>query len=444
MTKNGTKLLACLTTGVILGTACSPQDRSTPQDAQRTDTNGTISSPVLAPDTWTLPDEFTAVLGRFLNVETAPVKGNDGKWHLVYELWLTNGKQVPATIEKIEVLDGEDHNQVLATIEGQTLKTSLAQLSTKPAEDAILDPNESVLVFIELTFDSKDDLPNKIVHRFTGMGADNPGSREPVKISYLFTPWDISRRTPPVIGFPLAGDGWVVINGCCSNQGAHRGAVQTVNGTLIDSQRFAIDWMRMGGNNRLVEGDPADVNNWKGYNAPVYAVADATVVKVLDTLEDQVPGRLPDPRSMTLQTVDGNHVVLDLGNGIYAFYAHLKQGSILIKEGDTVTAGQHIANLGNTGNTSAHHLHLHLMTGPSPLASDGIPYVFDQFSVQGVIDREQWLASEDILDVWQITEADQPGPRQQELPLDRRIVEFPNPETSILDPDTPSESVERD
>ena len=52
-----------------------------------------------------LPDEFTAVLGSFVGGETAPVKGSDGRWQVVYELWMTNGKQVAASIKKIEVLD---------------------------------------------------------------------------------------------------------------------------------------------------------------------------------------------------------------------------------------------------------------------------------------------------------------------------------------------------
>ncbi len=36
---------------------------------------------------------------------------------------------------------------------------------------------------------------------------------------------------------------------------------------------------------------------------------------------------------MTLENADGNHVVLDLGDGRYAFYAHLKAGSVVVRAG---------------------------------------------------------------------------------------------------------------
>lgn len=384
-----------------------------PRDAKRNESNALD-----------LPDTFTAVLGSFVGGETAPVKGSDGRWHVVYELWMTNGKQVPASIKKIEVLDYDDPTTVLASFAGDTL--DITQLSTRAADTADLQPNESLLVYVDLSFDSAEAVPDKIVHRFTGTGANNPGSREPVEISYLFAPWDLSERKPPIIAAPLAGANWVAMNGCCRREGAHRGSVQTVNGTLVDSQRFAIDWMRLDEQQRLVKGDPAKVSNWVGYDHPVFAIADAVVARVLDRLPDQSPGSLPDPRTMTLQTVDGNHVILDLGNGVFAFYAHLKKGSIAVSEGEQVKAGQQIARLGNSGNTSAPHLHLHLMAGPSPLGADGIPYVFERFSVRGAIDPDQWRqAEDDISGPWQLVASDNSGLHENELPLDLRIVEFP-------------------
>ena len=48
------------------------------------------------------------------------------------------------------------------------------------------------------------------------------------------------------------------------------------------------------------------------------AGAGAAVVEALDELDDQVPGQLPDPNTVTLRTVDGNQVVLDFGRGYYA------------------------------------------------------------------------------------------------------------------------------
>ena len=61
----------------------------------------------------------------------------------------------------------------------------------------------------------------------------------------------------------------------------------------------------------------------------------------------------------------------DIGEGNYAFYAHLKTGSVKVKAGDQLSAGQVIATLGNTGNTDAPHLHFHVMSTPDPLRSNG-------------------------------------------------------------------------
>ncbi len=385
--------------------------------------SGDARAPISSPP---VPEAFTAVTITFVGDSAAPVRGTDGRWHLLYELLLTNTRPVPATLERIEVLDGIDPARVLGTLEGESLANAMRQLATMPAEDLVLDPNEAALVFVALAFDDAAALPARIIHRFSGTGADNPGSPAPAPIRYLAAQWDVAILTPPAIGPPLAGEGWVAANGCCSSLGAHRGAVMPVSGRLWDAQRFAIDWMKIGPDGRLLgDGDPADPATWNAYGAPVLAVADGTVIEVLDGLDDQVPGALPDPTTITLETVDGNHVILDLGNGVFAFYAHLQKGSVRVQPGERVARGQVLGALGNSGNTSAPHLHLHLMLRPSALAADGSPDVFDQFDLTGVIDAEQWYGTEAIDGAWTIVQTDPSGLHRNELPLDLRIVTFP-------------------
>ena len=60
----------------------------------------------------------------------------------------------------------------------------------------------------------------------------------------------------------------------------------------------------------------------------------------------------------------GNYIVLQIAPGVYAFYAHLQPGSLKVKVGDTVAAGAVIASLGNTGNSTAPHLHFGLVDQP--------------------------------------------------------------------------------
>jgi murein DD-endopeptidase MepM/ murein hydrolase activator NlpD len=72
--------------------------------------------------------------------------------------------------------------------------------------------------------------------------------------------------------------------------------------------------------------------------------------------------------------VIGNHVILDLGDGVYAMYAHLGHGSLLVRPGDRVRAGQEMARCGNSGNSSEPHVHFQLMDGPDPDSARGIPF----------------------------------------------------------------------
>lgn len=376
--------------------------------------------------TLTVPDALTPVLVGFVGDRTAPVKGTDGRWHVVYELWLTNARPVPATIARITVLDYDQQTRVLATLEGSALRDAMHDLATRPVTDASLAPNASKLVYVELTFDDPTRVPDAIVHRLEGTGAGSPAAQAPEPIAYLVAPWDIAEPTPLVLGPPLAGDGWVVANGCCSDRGAHRGAILPVDGRLRDAQRWAIDWMRLNADGQLLQGDPSKVESYFAYDQPLLAVADGTVVDVLDGLDDQAPGSLPDPKTITIANVDGNHVILDVGNGLYVFYAHMKKGTVRPKLGDRVRRGDEIGRLGNTGNTSAPHLHLHVMTAPSALAADGVPYVFERFVLRGALDAERWYDPKSTLDErWRLERGDGTGPRERELPLDLRVVDFP-------------------
>ena len=139
--------------------------------------------------------------------------------------------------------------------------------------------------------------------------------------------------------------------------------------------------------------------------------------------------RPPTPCSapkITVETVDGNHIVQDIGGGAYAFYAHLQKGSLLVKPGDKVTKGQVIAKLGNTGNANASHMHFHLMNGPSVLGSDGLPYVIDRFDYAGQVDaagpdRRRRLPHREV----PARTAWRPEPRTDQLPSALAIVNFP-------------------
>ncbi len=228
----------------------------------------------------------------------------------------------------------------------------------------------------------------------------------------------------PELGPPLKGGGWVAANGCCETDGIHRATVLPVNGGLHDTQRFAIDWMRMNDEGRLVVGDPSDVHSYVDYGAEIIAVAGGTVVSTLNTLDDQVPGQLPDPSTITLQNVDGNHVVVRHRDGRYAFYAHMQKGSVTVEAGDRVRRGEMLGRLGNTGNTSAPHLHFHLMDGASVLGSSGLPYVLGRFELEGQVDVARWNATTTLEGIWNEGLLPTASPRRDQFPLDLNVVDF--------------------
>jgi murein DD-endopeptidase MepM/ murein hydrolase activator NlpD len=182
---------------------------------------------------------------------------------------------------------------------------------------------------------------------------------------------------------------------------AHRTAANPINGKLWLSERFAIDYVQLSNDFRLFTGDRTKLESYPYFGAPIHAVGDGKVVSVVDDLPEQVPSKTPS--GLPLDQYGGNHIVQDLGDGNYAFYAHLKPGSITVKPGDDLKSGQQIAALGNSGNSDAPHLHFHVIDGPDPLMANGLPFVIKSFRV------DQRAASRDALDTVFIG---QPAPLQ--------------------------------
>jgi murein DD-endopeptidase MepM/ murein hydrolase activator NlpD len=191
------------------------------------------------------------------------------------------------------------------------------------------------------------------------------------------------------------------------------------------AQRFAVDWEQIDPTRRFVKrgGDPADPADYAIYGQRVIAAADATIVDVLDGLREQTPGRLPE--GVPLAEADGNSVVARLDDGLYMLYAHLQAGSLEVKEGDKVKRGDALGLVGNSGNTSAPHLHFHVMDGPSPLTSEGVPYVIDAFATRGRLRSTATLDKyENTTRPFHILPFAGGASNKAQLPLDLTVVDF--------------------
>ena len=350
--------------------------------------------------------------------------GSDGQTHLVYELSLLNAFPVDVTLSQLEIIDGGS-GMAITAYGGDELSAMSSLLSVPSTSTATLPASANGMVWLDIPFPNEGDLPATLIHRLTV--SVPPGLPVPASITNESAPATVDLRAPIVLGAPLAGAQWSAVGSCCD--GPHRRSVQPVNGSLYLAQRFAIDFNQLDAENRFSTGDPARNESYPTYGQPVYAVADARVVTAIDQYQDQIPGQTV---GLTLENADGNHVVLDLGDGHFAFYAHLKPGTVLVQAGDTVKRGQQIGEAGNTGSSDGPHLHFHVMDGPSVLASDGLPYVFADFEVSGrmppLSEAESYYVAQEPVPI----DTTSAGERHDELPLGGDVVVFPAPDSDEM------------
>ena len=319
------------------------------------------------------PEVLTPLLSAVEN-PPVPFLGSDGQTHLVYELFVTNFSSGEALLERVEILgDGK----VIASVDAAAVAGRL-QAAGERESSGTLAPSTLALLFLHVTLSVNAPIPKQLSHRVAArITAAPPGKQQMTETGGETA---VARGDIVVIAPPLAGARFISADSCCDAT-RHTRAALPVNGRVYIAQRFAVDWEQLDGDGRIYAGAQGEPSSYTIYNRDVLAVADAPVVSVIDGLPDQPPGKMPS--GIAIDAADGNSVVLDFGRGRYALYAHLRAGSITVKPGDKVKRGQVIAHVGNSGNTLAPHLHFHVMDSPSPLASNGLPYAIDAFTVTG-------------------------------------------------------------
>jgi hypothetical protein len=363
------------------------------------------------------PDEFTPVAFRVLHAPE-PVPGADGRVHLAYELETINRaviqsgwKPGTATLKRIQVLgDGK----VLATIAGKKL-AELAFAFGAQGPSTTLAPGQAGFVEIDVALPPAAPLPKRLTHRVTISLKPDHGFEA---TRYEAAPTVVGQREAVVVAPPLRGPGWVVGNGCCAAPTSHRVGLLPVGGGLVVGERFAIDFTQIQPDGRLVTGPPEDLASYPYFGDPVYSVAAGTVVSIVDGLPETPPGDLP-PTSAA--RAGGNQVVVRLAPGRFAFYGHLQPGSVTVRPGQRVRTGQVLGLLGSSGNSNAPHLHFQLMDGPTALGSEGIPYRFDRFAVQGTLTNFGALFEDGTAKIAPRFR----GPHGDELPLNQQVIDFP-------------------
>ncbi len=345
-----------------------------------------------------------------IRIPAQPVSFKGGaKTHIVYELHITNFSRNPCVLTRLEVVEPNTNKQ-LASYTGEELGTRIARpgvAATTTDERLKLAGGLRMVVHMWLTFDDATSGPTAVQHRLTAKVGEYPEELSVVAATATVL------KTPVMINPPLRGSEWLAGNGPGNSSGHRRALVPTGGGARI-AQRFAIDFLQLFPDGRSFSGDEKDNKSYRCYGAEALAVADAVVVATKDGIPENVPGPTSRAVPITLETVGGNHVVLDLGGGRFAFYAHLQPGSLRVKTGDKVRRGQVVGLVGNSGNSTEPHLHFHISDANSPLGSEGLPYALPSFEVQGK--GFGWKPT---------SPAAATEKRQNEMPVENEVIRFP-------------------
>ena len=291
---------------------------------------------------------------------------------LVYELHLTNLSADSLSVRRLQVID-QRNGAVLDEFSGESLAARTAQIGPPANQPAAIAPGRRAVVYIELT-SPVGTTPGRLLHRVE-YGVE--GAAE-----IFATEGGAMEVGAPavVIGPPLAGGPWVAVYSADWPRG-HRRVIYTIDGRARIPGRFAIDWVKVDDEGRVARGDPEVPGNHLGSGEAVLAVADAVVVAVRDDMQESstVSGSHDHP----LADASGNCVALDLRQGRFAFYEHLKPGSVRVRAGNAVKRGEVLAALGFTGDSTGPHLHFHVADAPSPLGGEGMPFAIDRFELLG-------------------------------------------------------------
>jgi hypothetical protein len=310
--------------------------------------------------------------------------GDSGAF-LTYELHITNLTPAIVVLKGVEVTNGADTSRHLLTVADSGLLRIILRPGSNvlPSERLRIGGGSRANLYLWVPVD-KSAPPATLRHRLTVQVLGPPDSATQV-LEGALTPVE---RQAVRIRAPLRGE-WMAANGP-SNQSGHRRTALALNGTVAIGQRFAIDFLQVDDSGHTFRPGADSTNNksYYAYGKDIISVGDGVVVETKDSIPENSPrSAVARAVPINLITVAGNHIVVDMGQGHYAFYAHVQPGSLRVRVGDRVKSGQVIALLGNSGNSTEPHLHFHVVdavaSGTSTLGAEGIPYALSSFELIG-------------------------------------------------------------
>jgi len=341
----------------------------------------------------------------------APAHHN-GSWELVYELHIVNCSKIDLTVGRLELFEVQS-GKLRAALDDVALTGAIGRMDRQAAAGAErqIPPGVEAIVYMAVEWPEKTARSVTLKHRLTYSAE----SGNPLNTTVEGGEFLVLGEAPVVLGAPLRGGDWTPIYNDSWKLG-HRRVIYTTDGVEHIPGRFAIDWMKVAPDGTHAKGDETNPANWYGYGADVLAVADATVSVAMDDIPD--PQSVEPQKVVEIQNASGNYIVLDLANGKYGFYEHLKSGSLRVRAGDRVRRGQVIAQLGYTGQSTGPHLHFHVADSTMPLNAEGVPYVFQEFKTIGA------FSSAEEFGKGKPRMAPDPEEHHLELPTPFSVIEF--------------------
>jgi hypothetical protein len=159
----------------------------------------------------------------------------------------------------------------------------------------------------------------------------------------------------------------------------------TLKQITANSSRYAYDLMSVDANGNMYSGSPYKKESWYSYGQPVIAPSEGTVVALQSSIPDnEYDGKMvkspkldakADPEGM------GNYVIIQHANGEYSMLLHLKPGSIPVRVGEQVKAGELLGLVGFSGSAFYPHLHYSVTNGAKELAAEGLPNYFNDYKL---------------------------------------------------------------
>ena len=143
------------------------------------------------------------------------------------------------------------------------------------------------------------------------------------------------------------------------------------------AQKNAFDILITDNNGSSHKNNGENNEDYYAFGQPIFAPCDGEIVLAVDGVKDNKPSVL-NPIYLT-----GNSVILKTDNNEYLVFAHLKNHSVEVKEGQKIKQGQQLGLCGNSGNSSEPHLHFHIQNVEDMNIATGVKCYFDKIIVNG-------------------------------------------------------------